>query len=169
VPPLWKQQLKASRVLEFYCDLFFKALPVNCILGTLCPSAHVSLSQNNRLHPRYGRHGTVLISEVGTSESLKMTAVWNVAPCSLVEVYPTCQWCVLPPSSGRWLITFMMGPASTSKTSVNFSQITQRSNPGGIFVLAAVRLWAVTSWEHCVASVICCVPAESLGEEGWTS
>jgi hypothetical protein len=32
-----------------------------------------------------------------------MTVFWVVVPCSLVEVFPTFQRSLLPPSSGRWV------------------------------------------------------------------
>jgi hypothetical protein len=51
--------------------------------------------------------------QVLMSASMKMTGFWDVAPCSLVEVY----W--------RLLITLMMEAASISETSVNFCQTTQ--------------------------------------------
>jgi hypothetical protein len=31
---------------------------------------------------------------------MKMTVLWDVEPCSLVEVYRRFQRCILPPSSG---------------------------------------------------------------------
>jgi hypothetical protein len=39
-------------------------------------------------------------SEVLTATSTKKAVIWVVAPCSLVEVYPTFQRYLLPPSSG---------------------------------------------------------------------
>jgi hypothetical protein len=38
--------------------------------------------------------------QVLTAASMKMTVFWDVAPCSLVEVYPTFLRCLLSPSSG---------------------------------------------------------------------
>jgi hypothetical protein len=46
-----------------------------------------------------------------------MTVFWDVARCSLVEVYR---------------ISLMMEAARTSETSVNFYHITRRSIPGDI-------------------------------------
>jgi hypothetical protein len=46
-----------------------------------------------------------------------MTVFWNVAPCTLEEVYR------------RLLIDMMMEAASTSETSVNFYQTTRRNIP----------------------------------------
>jgi hypothetical protein len=47
--------------------------------------------------------------QILTAASIKMAVFWEVAPCSLVEVY------------------LMMEAASTSETSVNFYQATRRN------------------------------------------
>jgi hypothetical protein len=47
---------------------------------------------------------------------MKITVFWDVAPCSLVEVIIRA-------------IALMMDAASTSETSVNFYQTTQRNIP----------------------------------------
>jgi hypothetical protein len=57
--------------------------------------------------------------QVLTAASMKMTVFWDVAPCSLVEISG--------PDDGA---------ASTSKTSVNFYQTTQRNNPEDSHLLA---------------------------------
>jgi hypothetical protein len=49
---------------------------------------------------------------------MKMAVFWVVAPCSLVEVYRRFR-----------VIALMMQAVSTSETSVNFYQTTQRYNP----------------------------------------
>jgi hypothetical protein len=54
--------------------------------------------------------------EVLTAASMKMTVFWDVAPCSLVEVYRCFRAIVL-----------MMEAVNTSETSVYFNQTT-RSN-----------------------------------------
>jgi hypothetical protein len=57
--------------------------------------------------------------QVLTAASIKITAFWNVAPCSLVDVYRRSE--VLAASIIRAM--------STSETSVNFYQTTRRNNP----------------------------------------
>jgi hypothetical protein len=47
----------------------------------------------------------------------------------LTECRPTFQRCMLPPSSGRWVITLMMEAARTSETSVNIQLRTWQYNP----------------------------------------
>jgi hypothetical protein len=52
--------------------------------------------------------------------SMKMTVFWDVAPCTLVEIY----WCFRG-ACCLHLIALMMEVASTSDTSVNFYQTTR--------------------------------------------
>jgi hypothetical protein len=52
---------------------------------------------------------------------MKMTVFWDVAPCSLVEVYQRF--------GGACFLTLMMEAVSTSETLVNFYLTTQRNNP----------------------------------------
>jgi hypothetical protein len=61
---------------------------------------------------------------------LKITVFWDVAPCSMVEVYQHFRGAS---------ITLIMEVASTSETSVNFYQTTQCSIPEAVFILATVR------------------------------
>jgi hypothetical protein len=56
----------------------------------------------------------------------KMTVFWVVAPCSLVEVYRRFRGSCFVHHQGDDL---MMEAGGTSKTSVNFYQITRRNNP----------------------------------------
>jgi hypothetical protein len=56
---------------------------------------------------------------------MKMTVFWDVAPCSLVEVFRRAE--LLITSIIRTIITLMMEEVSTSETSVNFYQ-TARGN-----------------------------------------
>jgi hypothetical protein len=59
---------------------------------------------------------------VGTPRnSMKMTVVWAVTPCGLVEVYRRFR--------GACSLTLMMEAASTSETSANFYHTTRRNNP----------------------------------------
>jgi hypothetical protein len=74
---------------------------------------------------------------------MKMVVLWDVALCSLVEVYRlfrgTCCLHHLGDSLNSHLhtssivfhkaITLMMEAINTSETSVNFYQITRRNNP----------------------------------------
>jgi hypothetical protein len=59
---------------------------------------------------------------------MKMAVFWDVAPCSLVEVYRrlrvVCD-----------VIALMMEAASSSETSVNFYQTARRNNPEDIDLL----------------------------------
>jgi hypothetical protein len=55
-----------------------------------------------------------------TAASMKMTVFWDVALCSLVEIY----WCF------RWATALMMEAAGTSETSVNFYQTMWCYNQG---------------------------------------
>jgi hypothetical protein len=57
--------------------------------------------------------------QVLTAASMKMAVFWVVAPCGLVGVYRRF----------RSAIALMIEAASTSETSVNFSQTTRRNNP----------------------------------------
>jgi hypothetical protein len=50
---------------------------------------------------------------------MKMTVFWDLAPCSLVEVYRRFSA----------IVALMMEAASTSETSVNFYQTARRNNP----------------------------------------
>jgi hypothetical protein len=61
---------------------------------------------------------------------MKMAVFWVVGPCSLVEVYRRFRGaCCLHNEGNELLIALMMATASTSETSVNFHQTTQRNNP----------------------------------------
>jgi hypothetical protein len=57
-----------------------------------------------------------------TAASMKMTVFWDVATCSLVEVYRRFRGAYCD-------IALMMEAESTSETSVNFYQTTRRNNP----------------------------------------
>jgi hypothetical protein len=55
---------------------------------------------------------------------MKITVFWNVAPCSLEDVFDVSE--VLTVSIIR-AVTLMIEAVSTSETSVNFCQTTQRN------------------------------------------
>jgi hypothetical protein len=61
-----------------------------------------------------------------TAASMKFTVFWDVAPCSLVEIYRLLE--VLAASIFR-AIALMMEAVSIFETSVNFYQITRRNIP----------------------------------------
>jgi hypothetical protein len=61
---------------------------------------------------------------------MKMAVFWDIAPCSLVEVYRRFRGAFCLHHQGdESLITLMMEAASTCETSVNFYQTTRRINP----------------------------------------
>jgi hypothetical protein len=55
--------------------------------------------------------------QVLAAASMEMAVFWDVAPCSLVEVYR------------RFRGVLMMEAVSTSETSVNFNKTTRYNNP----------------------------------------
>jgi hypothetical protein len=59
-------------------------------------------------------HGCHMRFQVLTAASIKMTALWNVAPCSLVEV----DWCF----RGAYCLIALMEVVRTSETSVYFNE-----------------------------------------------
>jgi hypothetical protein len=65
---------------------------------------------------------------------MKMAVFWNVAPCSLVEVYQR----IRGPCCLHRLIALMMQAASTAETSANFYQTTRRYNPEDSHLLHSV-------------------------------
>jgi hypothetical protein len=56
-----------------------------------------------------------------------MTAIWDVAPCSLVNIIDASE--ALAASIIKALIALMMKGARTSETSANFYQTTRRNIP----------------------------------------
>jgi hypothetical protein len=61
--------------------------------------------------------------QVLTAMSMKVTVFWDVAPCSLVEVYQHFRGaCCLHHQD---IITLMLEAVTTPETSVNFYQMTQ--------------------------------------------
>jgi hypothetical protein len=60
--------------------------------------------------------------QVFTAASMKMAAFWDVAPCSLVEVYRRFRRACYP-------IIALLEAASTSETSLNFYQTKWRYIP----------------------------------------
>jgi hypothetical protein len=61
---------------------------------------------------------------------MKMVVFWVVAPSSVVEVCDVLEVLAVSIIRAMTLIALMMEAASTSEKSVNFYQITRRSNPG---------------------------------------
>jgi hypothetical protein len=76
-----------------------------------------------------------------TAASMNMTASWDAAPCSLVEVC-LCFRGVQHPSSGRW-VTLMIEAESTSETSLNFYQTTRLNIPEDSHIQDLIMLSAV--------------------------
>jgi hypothetical protein len=58
-----------------------------------------------------------------TAASMKMSASWDIAPCSLVEVYRRFR--------GAYCLLALIIEAHTSETSVYFNKITRRCIPEG--------------------------------------
>jgi hypothetical protein len=88
----------------------------NCITDTATTQSRDSNTQH---------HGTYSFSLIVK----KMTAFWDVAPCSPVEVDRRVKRRVLPPSSKRWsafVIVLMMEAVCTSETSVCFHETKRR-------------------------------------------
>jgi hypothetical protein len=65
--------------------------------------------------------------QVLTAVSMKMVGFWDVAPCSLVEVYRRFK--VLAASIISVVIALTMEEAGTSETSANFYQTIRRNIP----------------------------------------
>jgi hypothetical protein len=82
--------------------------------------------------------------QIVMAASMKMTALWDIAPYILVEVDKTFQRCILPPSSGLRLI-MMIKAISTFKTSVSLRvyKITQSNISEGclIFIMSLFVLY----------------------------
>jgi hypothetical protein len=57
---------------------------------------------------------------------MKITVVWVVEPCTLIEIYQRYRRSC---AARCLLIALMMEAVGTSETSVNFYQITRRNNP----------------------------------------
>jgi hypothetical protein len=77
-------------------------------------------------------HEKCLRFQVLTAASTEMTVFWTVAPCSLVEVYRRLRGACGLHNQGddhSSLIALMMEATSTSETSVNVYQTTQRNSP----------------------------------------
>jgi hypothetical protein len=66
--------------------------------------------------------------QVLTAASMKMAVSWDVAPCSLVEVYRRFRDAGCLHHQGP-IIALMMNAVSTSETSVKFYQTTRRNIP----------------------------------------
>jgi hypothetical protein len=77
----------------------------------------------------------------------------NLLGCTamfLIECRPTFQRCVLPPSSGRWVI------ASTSEISVDIQLRTRQYIPEDSELHTAVRTWNLTTFRSYTQHLHCC-------------
>jgi hypothetical protein len=101
----------------------------------------------NVLSECYTFRPTLLIKQV-----IKMTVFWDVAPCSLVEVYRrfTSAYCLHHKS----LIVLMMEAISISETSTRLHCATSQKIV--IFLLAAVRTWKLTHYYYCSVRAFSC-------------
>jgi hypothetical protein len=76
----------------------------------------------------------------GQGSTLTFRVFWDVLPCSQIDVDPTFQKCVLPPSSGRslwWWRQYEPLKRRSTSTWLHGSTYQKTLN----FILAAVRTW----------------------------